>query len=360
MVHRPDSAHDLRAPDGPGESRPSSGEVVTDTLGRRLRDLRISVTDRCNFRCVYCMPREVFGPDFQFLSRSEVLSFEEILRLTRIFVEAGVEKVRITGGEPLLRREVETLIAMLASLEGVRDLTMTTNASLLAGKAEALKRAGLDRVTVSLDALDDGVFRAMSDVQIPVRTVLKGIEVAAAAGLTPVKVNMVVKRGANEDQVLAMCEHFRGSGHILRFIEFMDVGNSNAWRLEDVVPAREILAEIHARWPIEPAEPNYVGEVARRYRYTDGAGEIGIIASVTQPFCTSCNRARLTADGELFTCLFGTRGHDLRRLLRDGASDEQLAETVRSIWSIRGDRYSELRSLATVGLPRVEMSRIGG
>jgi GTP 3',8-cyclase len=331
-----------------------------DTLARPLRDLRISVTDRCNFRCVYCMPREVFGPDFQFLSRREVLSFEEIERLSRIFVTLGVRKIRITGGEPLLRRRVETLVGMLAKISGLDDLTMTTNASLLPSKADALRTAGLHRVTVSLDALDDATFRAMSDVQVPVQRVLDGIEAAQAAGLTPVKVNMVVKRGTNEREILPMAEHFRGSGHILRFIEFMDVGNSNRWRLEDVVPAREIRDRIHARWPIEPVEPNYTGEVATRYRYVDGAGEIGIISSVSQPFCSDCNRARLTADGELFTCLFGRRGHDLRGPIRAGASDAELASLIRGAWEVRADRYSEIRSRATVELPRVEMSRIGG
>jgi cyclic pyranopterin phosphate synthase len=340
--------------------QPVDRNGTTDVMGRGLRDLRISITDRCNFRCVYCMPREVFGPGYAFLSRDEVLSFEEIHRLSRVFVAAGVRKIRITGGEPLLRRQVEKLVAMLASLDGLDDLTMTTNASLLAGKAQALKEAGLHRVTVSLDALDDDVFRAMSDVEVPVDTVLEAIDVAQRVGLAPVKVNMVVKRGTNEDQILKMAEHFRGTGHILRFIEFMDVGNSNGWRMEDVVPAREIRDAIHARWPIEPLEPNYEGEVANRYRYVDGAGEIGIIASVSQPFCSTCNRARLTADGELFTCLFARRGHDLRSLIRGGASDEELATRLAEIWSGRTDRYSELRSLATIDLPRVEMSRIGG
>jgi GTP 3',8-cyclase len=339
--------------------RPEGGRPL-DTLARPLRDLRISVTDRCNFRCVYCMPREVFGPDFQFLSRREVLSFEEIERLSRIFVALGVRKIRITGGEPLLRRQVETLVGMLAAIPGLDDLTMTTNASLLPSKADALRAAGLQRVTVSLDALDDTIFRAMSDVQVPVQRVLDGIEAARTAGLTPVKVNMVVQRGTNEGEILPMAEHFRDSGHILRFIEFMDVGNSNQWRLEDVVPAREIRDRIHARWPIEPVEPNYTGEVATRYRYVDGAGEIGIISSVSQPFCSDCNRARLTADGELFTCLFGRRGHDLRGPLRDGASDAELLSLIRGVWEVRADRYSEIRSQSTVELPRVEMSKIGG
>ena len=336
------------------------GEGPTDKLGRSLRDLRISVTDRCNFRCTYCMPREVFGPEYQFLSRDQVLSFEEIRRLARLFVSAGVEKIRLTGGEPLLRREIEKLVAMLADLDGVRDLTMTTNASLLGTKAAALSEAGLQRVTVSLDALDDEVFRAMSDVQIPIGTVLQGIAVAKEVGLTPIKVNMVVKRGVNEDQILKMSEYFRGSGHVLRFIEFMDVGNSNGWRLEDVVPGREIRDTIHVRWPLEPVEPNYQGEVARRYRYQDGSGEIGIITSVTQPFCSTCNRARLTADGELFTCLFARQGHDLKELLRGGADDREISARLRAVWGERTDRYSELRSLATIDLPRVEMSRIGG
>jgi cyclic pyranopterin phosphate synthase len=306
------------------------------------------------------MPREVFGPEHQFLSRDQVLSFEEIHRLARLFVAAGVEKIRITGGEPLLRREIATLVAMLAGLDGVRDLTMTTNASLLKGQAAALSEAGLHRVTISLDALDDDIFQAMSDVRIPVDTVLQGIAMASEVGLTPVKVNMVVQRGVNEDQLLKMSEYFRGSGHVLRFIEFMDVGNSNGWRLEDVVSGRKIRDTIHARWPLEPVEPNYEGEVARRYRYQDGGGEIGIITSVTQPFCSTCNRARLTADGELFTCLFARQGHDLKRLVRDGGSDAEIADRLQAIWGARTDRYSDLRSLATIDLPRVEMSRIGG
>ena len=333
---------------------------VTDTLHRPLRDLRISVTDRCNFRCPYCMPKEVFGRDWAFLPRAELLSFDEIRQLVRIFVDQGVEKIRITGGEPLLRRDLERLIEMLAPLGGVRDLTLTTNGSLLAGKARSLKDAGLQRVTVSLDALDDDTFQAMSDVAVPVARVLEGIEAAAACGLTPVKVNMVVKRGMNEHCVAELAQHFRYTDHVLRFIEYMDVGNSNGWRTADVVSAAEILAMIESQWPAEPLQANYRGEVARRYRYRDGAGEFGIIASVTQAFCGDCSRLRLTADGQLFTCLFATRGHDLRSLLRSGASDADIAAFVRAIWGRRTDRYSEIRSAATVGLDKVEMSRVGG
>jgi len=287
-------------------------EDVRDTLQRPLRDLRISVTDRCNFRCRYCMPREVFGPDYKFLPRQELLSFEEITRLVKLFQGFGVRKVRLTGGEPLLRRGVERLVAMLRGV-GDFDLTMTTNGALLADKAEALRQAGLNRVSVSLDALDDETFMAMNDVQVPVSQILEAIEAAERAGLTPIKVNMVVKRNVNEHSLLPMAEHFRGRGIILRFIEFMDVGSTNAWRMEDVVPAKEIVARIDAVHPLEPLRPNYRGEVARRYRYRDGGGEIGVIASVTQPFCGDCSRARITADGALFTCLFASEGHDLKR-----------------------------------------------
>jgi cyclic pyranopterin phosphate synthase len=332
--------------------------TLHDRLGRPLRDLRISVTDRCNFRCVYCMPKEVYGRDYQFLERRELLTFEEIARLARIFAAHGVEKVRITGGEPLVRREVERLIAMLARIPGL-DLTLTTNGALLASKAEALAAAGLRRVTVSLDSLDDDVFRAMNDVDFPLERVLAGIDAASAAGL-PVKINMVVKRGVNDADVLAMAEHFRGSGHILRFIEYMDVGHTNGWRLDDVVPAREIVDRIDAVFPLEPLEANYRGEVARRWRYLDGAGEIGVIASVTQPFCGDCSRARLSAEGKLYTCLFALRGHDLRAPLRAGASDEELAETIGGVWGRRRDRYSEQRSERTTELHKVEMSYIGG
>jgi GTP 3',8-cyclase len=332
--------------------------TTTDTLGRPLRDLRISVTDRCNFRCVYCMPKEVFGRDYRFMDRKELLSFEELERVARVFVRHGVEKIRITGGEPLLRRDLEVLIAKLADVDGL-DLTLTTNGALLPQKAQALAQAGLRRVTVSLDSLDEETFQAMNDVDFPVARVLAGIDAAAAAGL-PVKVNAVVKRGLNEDAVLELARHFRGTGHVVRFIEYMDVGHTNGWRLDDVVPAAEIVATIDAAYPLEPVEPAYRGEVARRWRYVDGAGEIGVIASVTQPFCGDCTRSRISAEGKLYTCLFAVRGHDLRALLRSGASDEELDETVGRLWSRRADRYSEIRSERTADLPKVEMSYIGG
>jgi GTP 3',8-cyclase len=334
-------------------------ERLTDTLGRPVRDLRVSVTDRCNFRCVYCMPREVFGRDYPFLPRAELLTFEEIERLARAFAGLGVEKIRITGGEPLVRRDVETLVAMLARIEGL-DLTLTTNGALLAAKAQALKDAGLQRVTVSLDSLDDDVFRAMNDVDFPVARVLDGIDAALAADLEPVKVNVVVKRGLNEDGVLPMARHFHGTSVVLRFIEYMDVGHTNGWRLDDVVPAAEIVAAIDAELPLEPVEPAYRGEVANRWRYLDGSGEVGVISSVTQPFCGDCTRARLSADGQVYTCLFAVKGHDLRALLRGGASDEELGAALADIWRARTDRYSELRSAETADLPKVEMSYIGG
>ncbi len=333
--------------------------MVRDTFGRPLRDLRISVTDRCNFRCTYCMPKDVFGHDYEFLRRDQLLTFEEITRLARVFVQLGVEKIRLTGGEPLLRRDVEKLVAMLAGIPGL-DLTLTTNGSLLPRKAAALADAGLGRVTVSLDSLDDEVFRGMNDVDFPVSHVLDGITAATAAGLWPVKVNMVVKKGVNESSILPMARHFHGTGHILRFIEFMDVGATNGWRLDDVVSAAEIVERIDAELPLEPTEPNYPGEVARRWRYADGGGEIGVIASVTQPFCGDCTRARISAEGKLYTCLFGVRGHDLRSLVRGGASDDDLADAVGAVWLGRSDRYSETRSNATSELPRVEMSYIGG
>jgi cyclic pyranopterin phosphate synthase len=329
-----------------------------DRLGRPLHDLRISVTDRCNFRCVYCMPAEVYGRDYRFLERRELLTFEEIERLARVFAAQGVRKLRLTGGEPLVRRDLERLVERLARIPDV-EVTLTTNGSLLAQKARALADAGLDRVTVSLDSLDDAAFRALNDVDFPVDRVLAGIEAAASAGL-PVKVNMVVKRGANDGDVVAMARYFRDAGHILRFIEYMDVGHTNGWRLDDVVPAAEIVRTIDAELPLEPADPNYRGEVARRWSYRDGSGEIGLIASVTEPFCGTCTRARLSAEGRLYTCLFGLRGHDLRALVRGGSSDDELAASVSRLWGARTDRYSERRSERTRELPKVEMSYIGG
>jgi len=333
--------------------------TVVDTLERPLRDLRISITDRCNFRCVYCMPKEIFGRDHPFLKRKELLSFEEIYHLARVFAALGVKKIRLTGGEPLMRRAVEQLIEMLARIPGL-DLTLTSNGSFLVQKAQALKDAGLRRVTVSLDSLDDDVFAAMNDVDFPVQRVLEGIEAAAAVGLTPVKINMVVKRGVNEKTMLPMARYFHGTGHVLRFIEYMDVGNTNGWLLGDVVPATEIIARIDAEMPLEPLEPNYRGEVSQRWRYRDGGGEIGVITSVTQPFCQDCTRARISAEGSLYTCLFAAEGYDLRRLLRSGVSDAEISQTIRSIWLGRDDRYSEIRSSRTAELPRVEMSTIGG
>ncbi len=329
-----------------------------DTLQRPLRDLRISVTDRCNFRCAYCMPKSVFGQDYRFMDRKELLSFEEIERVARAFAALGVEKIRLTGGEPLLRKEIEHLVERLATIDGL-DLTLTTNASLLARKAEALRDAGLDRVNVSLDSLDDATFRAMNDVDFPVDRVLEGIEAAAAVGL-PVKVNAVVKRGVNDAGVVDMARHFRNTGHTLRFIEFMDVGTTNGWRLDDVVPAAEIVERIDAAFPLAPVEASYRGEVAQRYRYRDGAGEVGVITSVTQPFCGDCTRARISAEGKLYTCLFAIRGTDLRALLRSGASDDELRGAIAAVWTKRTDRYSEIRTEGTSELPRIEMSYIGG
>jgi GTP 3',8-cyclase len=333
--------------------------MLTDTLNRPLRDLRISVTDRCNFRCVYCMPKEVFGSDYQFLERSQILSFEEITRLARIFVAHGVRKIRLTGGEPLVRRDLYQLVSMLSSLPDL-DLTLTTNGSLLAKQAQKLKNAGLKRVTVSLDSLDDAVFKAMNDVDFPVEKVLEGIEAAASAGLGPIKVNMVVKRGLNESSILPMARYFREKGHILRFIEYMDVGHSNGWRMDDVVSAAEIIKMIDAELPLEPLDANYRGEVAERWRYKDGSGEVGVIASVTQAFCSTCNRARISAEGKLYTCLFAVKGHDLRDLMRGGATDEEISQSIARVWGKRTDRYSELRSENTIDLPKVEMSHIGG
>ncbi|HEX8714691.1 MAG TPA: GTP 3',8-cyclase MoaA [Solirubrobacteraceae bacterium] len=336
-------------------------------MDRRLRDLRVSVTDRCNLRCRYCMPREVFGPGFEFLPREQLLSFEEIARVARIVAAHGVRKVRLTGGEPLLRRELHVLVAMLAAIDGVEDVALTTNGTSLAAHAEKLARAGLHRVTVSLDALDEDVFRSMSDTRVPLARVLDGIEAAQDAGLGPVKVNMVVRRGVNDHCVIEMAERFRGRPQILRFIEYMDVGASNGWRLQEVVPASEILAAIDARWPLRQLPSRHDGEVAARWAYSDGAGEIGVISSVTEPFCGGCSRARLSADGQLYTCLFAERGHDLRALLRGDASDAQIAARVGAIWGARADRYSELRAARTAlpappgrGGGRVEMSYIGG
>jgi cyclic pyranopterin phosphate synthase len=331
---------------------------VTDTLGRPIRDLRISVTDRCNFRCVYCMPKEVFGHDYRFLPRRELLTFEEIERVARVFVDLGVRKLRITGGEPLLRRDLEVLIGRLAAIDHELDVTLTTNGSVLAKKAQALADAGLSRITVSLDSLDDEVFRAMNDVDFPVARVLAGIDAAADAGLS-VKVNVVVKRGLNDGSVLDIARRFRGTGHTVRFIEFMDVGATNGWQLDDVVPAAELVATIGAEFPLEPVEAAYRGEVAERYRYLDGAGEIGVIASVTQPFCGDCTRARISAEGKLYTCLFAVRGHDLRAILRSDSPDA-LEETIRAVWTRRTDRYSERRTAETSALRKVEMSYIGG
>jgi cyclic pyranopterin phosphate synthase len=331
-----------------------------DTLGRPLHDLRISVTDRCNFRCVYCMPRAVFGPDHAFLPREELLSFEEIARLVRLFVGLGVRKVRLTGGEPLVRRELPTLVGSLAAVEGVEDLTLTTNGVLLPQHAVALKQAGLDRVTVSLDADDDETFTRMNDARVPVSRVLDGIAAAERAGLTPIKVNAVIRRGLNEHAVLDLAQQFRGTGTIVRFIEYMDVGATNGWRLDDVVPAREILERIDARWPLEPVDADYRGEVAPRYRYRDGAGEVGVISSVSQPFCGDCTRARLSADGRIYTCLFASSGHDVRAVLRSGQTDADLMAFLTDVWQGRSDRYSELRTLETAAQPKVEMSYIGG
>jgi cyclic pyranopterin phosphate synthase len=331
-----------------------------DTLGRPLRDLRISVTDRCNFRCRYCMPKEIFGRKYKFLPQTELLSFEEITRLAGIFTTLGVRKLRLTGGEPTIRRGLPKLVQMLAAVDGVEDLAMTTNASRLAKMAPELRKAGLGRVTVSLDSLDDARFRQMSDAEFSVDLVLEGIETARRAGLVPVKINVVVKRGVNEMDALAIARRFRGPEYIVRFIEYMDVGKTNGWRMNDVVPAAEIIETIGRELPLEAIDPNYPGEVARRWRYTDGKGEIGVIASVTQPFCGDCTRARLSADGKLYTCLFAARGHDLRKLLRDGADDDEVEAFLRGVWSRRTDRYSEERTSKTPGSDKVEMSYIGG
>ncbi len=334
---------------------------VMDSLQRTLRDLRISVTDRCNFRCPYCMPAEVFGRDFQFIPHGQLLSFEEIERVSRIFVSLGVKKIRITGGEPLLRRDIEVLVGMLARIDGLEDFTLTTNGALLAGKAIALREAGLKRITVSVDSLDDEIFRSMNDVDFPVAKVLDGIEAAKKAGLDPIKVNCVVKRGANEASLVDLVRHFRGSGVIVRFIEYMDVGSTNGWRLDDVVPSSEILERLSREISLEPMDRSYKGEVAERY-HDDEGNEVGIISSVTRPFCGDCTRLRLSSEGRLYTCLFASTGHDLRAHVRGGSDDERIAEWISSVWQSRDDRYSEIRTAESPSVPRarVEMSRIGG
>lgn len=334
--------------------------MVEDKLNRPLRDLRISVTDRCNFRCTYCMPKEVFGPGYNYLSKEELLTFEEITRIVMIFSRFGLRKVRLTGGEPLLRQELKSLVQNLRTKIPDLEIALTTNGVLLPQKSQILKDAGLDRVTVSLDSLDDKVFKQINDVNIPVEKVLQGIRAAEDAGFSPLKINMVVERGLNEGDILPMAKYFRGTGHILRFIEFMDVGNSNDWKLEDVYPAREIIDKINSVYPLEPLDPNYRGEVANRWKYKDGGGEIGIIASVTQPFCGNCTRIRLSARGQLFTCLFSTTGYDIRDLIRSDESDDTIYQVIKNIWAHRNDRYSEIRSSNTIHLPKVEMSYIGG
>ena len=361
--------NDLRSPalSVPATPEHPTGQLA-DALARPLHDLRISVTDRCNFRCVYCMPKEVFGKDYPYLPHGDLLSFEEITRVARIFIAHGVEKIRLTGGEPLLRKNLEHLVAMLRALPTVSgrplDLTLTTNGSILARKAQALKDAGLDRVTVSLDALDDAVFKRMNDVDFAVADVLAGIEAAHAVGLGPIKVNMVVKRGSNDDQIVPMARHFKGSPVILRFIEYMDVGASNGWNMDEVVPSSEVVQRIGAELPLAPLGANYTGETAARWRYLDGGGEIGVISSVTGAFCKDCSRMRLSTEGKLYTCLFATRGHDLRALLRAGHDDLAISSAVARLWRGRDDRYSETRTINTDGLQRgarrVEMSYIGG
>ncbi len=343
---------------------PPAGEVLRDRFARTMQDLRISITDRCNFRCIYCMPREVFDHNYTFLPRGDLLSFEEIQRVARVFAARGVRKIRITGGEPLLRKNVDRLVGMLATLDGV-ELTLTTNGVLLPKLAQPLRDAGLDRITVSLDALDDETFRRMSDADYSAARVLEGIDAAAAAGFGPIKVNMVVKRGTNDHAIEPMARHFRGSGHILRFIEFMDVGTSNGWKLDEVLPSRDIIERLHALFPLEPIDPNYPGEVAERWRYRDGAGEIGVISSVTQAFCTTCTRIRLSTEGKLYTCLFAQSGHDLRTVLRTGTDEAQidarLDAAIAAVWRQREDRYSEIRGANTDFAPRkIEMSYIGG
>ncbi len=335
-------------------------QAIKDRMGRALRDLRLSVTDRCNFRCTYCMPKEVFGPDHAFLPRHEILSFEELTRITRVFVGLGVKKVRLTGGEPLLRRELPQLIKQLSAIRELEDIALTTNGSALVQLAKPLHDAGLRRLTVSLDALDDSIFRGMNDVDFPVHRVLHGIDAALEAGFGPIKINMVVKRGLNDHEIVPMARRFSGPQYILRYIEYMDVGNTNGWRLDDVVSASEIISILKSEIPLVPLKPNYDGEVAQRFSHADGGGEIGIIASVTQPFCRGCTRARISSNGEFFTCLFAERGQDLRGLLRSGADDAAIADAIITSWSGRSDRYSEIRTAETSTQPKAEMSLLGG
>jgi GTP 3',8-cyclase len=334
--------------------------AVVDRLGRSLRDLRVSITDRCNFRCTYCMPRDQFGPDHQFLPRAELLDFEEIARVVRVLARLGVSKIRLTGGEPLVRRDVTALVGMVAAIDGIDDIAMTTNASLLAPVAAPLRAAGLTRLTISLDALDESVFRAMSDTKISVQRVLDGIAAAQAAGFDTIKLNCVIQRGVNEDQIVPLARYGRDHGVVVRFIEYMDVGTTNGWQMHEVVPSREVVARVAAAFPVEPLEPNYGGEVAQRWRYLDGAGEMGVISSVSQPFCRTCTRARLSAIGELYTCLFASSGADVRKWLRDGTTDDVLHDRLAAVWTGRSDRYSELRTARTVAATKVEMSYIGG
>ncbi len=352
--------HDLRrAGVALPQARAVGSGALLDTRGRQMRDLRISVTDRCNFRCTYCMPKEVFDSDYQYLPKAEVLSFEEITRVARIAVSLGVKKIRLTGGEPLMRRGLEDLVAMLAKLDGI-VLTLTTNGSALKAKVVSLKAAGLDRLTVSLDSLDDATFRAMNDVDFPVAKVLEAIDAANAAGFAEVKINMVVKRGVNDHSIIDMARHFRGTGNTVRFIEFMDVGSTNGWRMDDVIASRDVVARINAVFPCAPANPNYVGEVAKRWKYADGSGEFGVISSVTEAFCGTCTRARLSTDGSIYTCLFAQKGYDIKSLLRGDANDAAIADALCGIWQQRTDNYSEMRTAETAKARKVEMSFIGG
>ena len=364
----------IRIDEGKGLTPPIGAQLVAphgntqDKRGRILRDLRISVTDRCNFRCTYCMPKEVFDQNYPYLSHKELLSFEEITRLTSIFSTLGVEKIRLTGGEPLLRKNLEVLIDMLAKVRTPDgkplDLTLTTNGSILRKKATALKAAGLQRLTISLDGLDDGIFKKMNDVDFPVADVLDGIAAAQEAGFENIKINMVVKKGTNDHEIVAMAKHFKGSGVTLRFIEFMDVGSSNGWNMAEVLPSKEVIARIHAVFPLEAIEANYSGEVAQRWRYVDGSGEIGVISSVTQTFCHECTRARISTDGQMYLCLFANEGFDFKTLLRSDNSDAEIANAIMNTWAARDDHYSEIRGSHTAdpstGSRKVEMSYIGG